>query len=720
MIGPHIIGSVNLHFDRLRRWQPRLILVLDPSPDQIQILRQICPHSYLIGRVFRPDNEVENQIRTNPKAAANWAHQAIMSRFTPAIDAWQIENEVLQKWDGLPQLNEFALERMRIADVHGYKAAILGFSVGNPHLPDTDRMEHWRQVYPALEYAEQHNHVVVVHQYGSPTLQQPSPDWYIHRLEHKVLPLLTYSRVRFACTEFGIDNQINGFHSGPSGWRNVMNAQQYAQDLINMGKYLERYKDRMLGYAVFTLGNNAQWGSYDIDGEVADTLAAHYQLHPQPSVTPPPPPPPPPPPLSKFQKGDVVQTADFCRLRQPAGLNSETLGVFEPGFSAYVRGGPQTVDNLLWWNVVGVISGGQRLTGWTAQQNQQGIVLLQKPQGGPTNPLLAPFDGRYPITQLFGENPADYATFGLRGHNGLDLGAPTGTAIRAVDTGLAFQVENDPKGYGLFVKLRHDWGESLYAHLSDFAIQPGQHVTKGQIVGRSGSTGNSSGPHLHFALRISPYNMDDGWLGYGDPLLWLPSNCYVHPATDGVAPGPGPTLPPKPLTIERKLAPSFQVMHLEIKSLPVSASAQVVYMLKHLFTTHDGKWDVGERPAPYGIEQWARDAYLKPLGAPDYFDSAGGATHLFGALLGLDGQLIRNHPIRWWTRDEQIRHEMRTKQGSGWADMTMNADSAFSPGSGQSGPWCWAPDGAGECICGGGLPNQWHVSTFAVWQAIKR
>src|SRR5690554_1443274 len=99
MLGPHLIGSISEHFDKLQRWQPRLIVILDPSPDQVRELRQRCPRSFLIGRVYRPDSEVEQRIRANPREAAYWAHEAIMARFAPEIDAWQVENEVLQQWD---------------------------------------------------------------------------------------------------------------------------------------------------------------------------------------------------------------------------------------------------------------------------------------------------------------------------------------------------------------------------------------------------------------------------------------------------------------------------------------------------------------------------------------------------------------------------------------------------------------------------------------------
>lgn len=71
--------------------------------------------------------------------------------------------------------------------------------------------------------------------------------------------------------------------------------------------------------------------------------------------------------------------------------------------------------------------------------------------------------------------------------------------------------------YGYQVVIRHTDGKySQYAHLSALTVRSGQHVTSGQRIGRSGSTGNSSGPHLHFEIRTGP--------GYGsdiDPLAYL-------------------------------------------------------------------------------------------------------------------------------------------------------------------------------------------------------
>lgn len=126
------------------------------------------------------------------------------------------------------------------------------------------------------------------------------------------------------------------------------------------------------------------------------------------------------------------------------------------------------------------------------------------------------------ITQFFGENPDDYKHFKvdgvpLRGHNGLDFGIPVGSVVDAVDNGVVVESANDPQGYGNYIKIRHQWGESLYAHLSEPLVSVNQVVKKGQKIGLSGNTGNSTGPHLHYAMRVNPFNRADGWGGFTDP-----------------------------------------------------------------------------------------------------------------------------------------------------------------------------------------------------------
>ncbi|BAU87465.1 peptidase [Streptomyces laurentii] len=101
-------------------------------------------------------------------------------------------------------------------------------------------------------------------------------------------------------------------------------------------------------------------------------------------------------------------------------------------------------------------------------------------------------------------------------HTGIDFPVPTGTSVQAVATGRVVSA-GWGGAYGYQVVIRHGDGRySQYAHLSALTVRAGQQVNTGQRIGRSGSTGNVSGPHLHFEMRTGP--------GYGsdiDPLAYL-------------------------------------------------------------------------------------------------------------------------------------------------------------------------------------------------------
>ncbi len=271
IIGPHILGGVHQHLPALGQWQPRLITVVDPNPDEMKLLREACPQSVIVGRIFATDNEVSERIKANPEAAAQWAHELVLARRSPVVDYWQVANEVLSGRDELPLLARFEQARMALAAPSAYRCAIFAFSVGNPDLPEDERMGCWRLLYPALEQAEAGGHIVVVHQYGAPDLTQPTIDWHIHRLEHQVLRRLPFKRLQFAVTEFGIDGLL--VQPTPKGWSEFGSAQSYVQQLLRAGRHLERYSGRVLGYSVFSLGVTGGWGSYDIRGEVTSMLA---------------------------------------------------------------------------------------------------------------------------------------------------------------------------------------------------------------------------------------------------------------------------------------------------------------------------------------------------------------------------------------------------------------------------------------------------------------
>ncbi len=131
------------------------------------------------------------------------------------------------------------------------------------------------------------------------------------------------------------------------------------------------------------------------------------------------------------------------------------------------------------------------------------------------------------INQWFGENPQNYEQFGLPGHEGLDLRAPTGSPIFAVADGRVIRAEGNPNvsAYGVHVRLEHQDGEwrTIYAHMERFTVAVDQIVRAGDVIVYADNTGNSFGSHLHFGVKhigftytdpngvAWPYNFVDPW-----------------------------------------------------------------------------------------------------------------------------------------------------------------------------------------------------------------
>jgi hypothetical protein len=124
--------------------------------------------------------------------------------------------------------------------------------------------------------------------------------------------------------------------------------------------------------------------------------------------------------------------------------------------------------------------------------------------------LLRPVDLKFAVTQRFGENPQYYEP--TNGHNGIDYGTPEGTPIKTAADGLVTRAEldtataaNSKDGYGYHIRIEHtDGSTTIYAHLmkDGILVSTGQNVKMGEMIGRSGNTGRSTGPHLHFELRV--------------------------------------------------------------------------------------------------------------------------------------------------------------------------------------------------------------------------
>ena len=137
--------------------------------------------------------------------------------------------------------------------------------------------------------------------------------------------------------------------------------------------------------------------------------------------------------------------------------------------------------------------------------------------------------GQPRITQTFAQHPSPA--------KGLDISCYTGSPVLAVAPGTVDKViDLGTSSYGKYIQINHGWGFTLYAHLSRFDVTKGQAVIAGQVIGASGNTGTSTGPHLHFevkslANRVYPHRVDPA------PLLGIGGV---------VAPSPEPPTLPTP------------------------------------------------------------------------------------------------------------------------------------------------------------------------------
>lgn len=110
------------------------------------------------------------------------------------------------------------------------------------------------------------------------------------------------------------------------------------------------------------------------------------------------------------------------------------------------------------------------------------------------------------VSSGFGARESEYQN--VTGyHTGVDLAAPKGTGIKASMEGIVTLVSNEGD-YGKHIKIRCNNVTTLYAHCSEIFVKEGQIVAQGQEIGAVGNTGNSTGPHLHFEIRVDDRFVD--------------------------------------------------------------------------------------------------------------------------------------------------------------------------------------------------------------------
>jgi murein DD-endopeptidase MepM/ murein hydrolase activator NlpD len=148
--------------------------------------------------------------------------------------------------------------------------------------------------------------------------------------------------------------------------------------------------------------------------------------------------------------------------------------------------------------------------------------------------IFSPLPGTPLITQGFGQRPEIYAQFGYQGHNGIDFGVDTGTLVYAPHDGVAKVKDDRTSGYGLYLTIDDPKRRSILGHLSECLVQDGQTVYQGDPVAKSGSSGMSSAPHVHWTFKVMlagvVQHKDNGYDGAIDVTeftrLWLDQDMH--------------------------------------------------------------------------------------------------------------------------------------------------------------------------------------------------
>lgn len=217
-----------------------------------------------------------------------------------------------------------------------------------------------------------------------------------------------------------------------------------------------------------------------------------------------------------YAKGGVMPGytpgRDVHHFSSPTGGRLALSGgeaVMRPEFTKVV--GRAGVDYINKTAAHGGVSGVRNAVGLNA-----GGVVQKFAQGGTFSPVSYPVSNRH----------------GNYGHYAVDHAAPMGSTVRAYRDGVVAAVRHMTTSYGKHIRINHGGQQSLYAHLSRILVRPGQRVSGGQKIGEVGSTGNSTGPHLHFELMGGSYKGGPGGGGlpafvakvlsmFGDVKKWV-------------------------------------------------------------------------------------------------------------------------------------------------------------------------------------------------------
>ncbi|SHL33375.1 peptidoglycan DD-metalloendopeptidase family protein [Haladaptatus paucihalophilus] len=188
---------------------------------------------------------------------------------------------------------------------------------------------------------------------------------------------------------------------------------------------------------------------------------------------------------SAFSDGERIAATTNLNTREQPGTDQPIVATVNPGEVGEIMNGPTNKGGYTWWGVHWL---DRNVWGWSVER------YLQSTSGGSGGSDFDwPISGY--ITSPYGARPGHYAVdIGANGNIGEPIyAAHSGTVdVRAYEAG----------GCGNYLKIGHGNGyQTMYCHLNSFDVVEGESVSRGQLIGGMGTTGNSTGPHLHFTVE---------------------------------------------------------------------------------------------------------------------------------------------------------------------------------------------------------------------------
>lgn len=205
--------------------------------------------------------------------------------------------------------------------------------------------------------------------------------------------------------------------------------------------------------------------------------------------------------LDKKKEALLAEQADLKKTKADFDAKNKSLdGLYDQSKSA--ESAAKKNERALWE----LIEKNKKASEKVEKELDAAIAAARNDGDAPQGQLLWPLPGKSRLTGTFGWR----TLFGKPdNHTGIDIPAPAGTNILAAEAGEVIVAQKANSSYGWHIVINHNGGlVSLYGHMSRLDVSVGDKITRGQVIGGVGTTGNSTGNHLHFEIRLNNMRKD--------------------------------------------------------------------------------------------------------------------------------------------------------------------------------------------------------------------